>query len=232
MNLVMHGVHRAGTGRGRRLGGHAPACAVRAALSVMRRGSDMGSDMLRKAGFQTLASLVYPPRCLSCGGLVETDFGLCGACWRETPFISGLAATSAVSPCRADGPGGALRRLPEHRAALDARPRGAALSRQGPAACPGAQAWRSARHREARGAGWPVRCARSCLRAASWCRFRCICSVCSRDATTRALLGQALARTLSCDWCPDALERRKATRLSGRQEPRRAVRQRWRAGSR
>ncbi|SNY38572.1 Predicted amidophosphoribosyltransferases [Pseudooceanicola antarcticus] len=35
--------------------------------------------------------LVYPPRCLACGGLVESDFGLCAACWRDTPFIEGLA---------------------------------------------------------------------------------------------------------------------------------------------
>ncbi|MBV2359466.1 ComF family protein [Thalassococcus sp. CAU 1522] len=40
---------------------------------------------------QTLVQGLYPPRCLSCGGLVETDFGLCGACWRDTPFIAGLA---------------------------------------------------------------------------------------------------------------------------------------------
>ena len=45
--------------------------------------------MLR-VGLQTLVRLVYPPRCLVCGGLVETDLGLCGTCWRETPFISGL----------------------------------------------------------------------------------------------------------------------------------------------
>ncbi len=41
-------------------------------------------------GLQTMVRLVYPPRCPSCGGMVETDFGLCGACWRDTPFVSGL----------------------------------------------------------------------------------------------------------------------------------------------
>ncbi|WP_099909488.1 ComF family protein [Puniceibacterium antarcticum] len=35
--------------------------------------------------------MIYPPRCLVCGGLVESDFGLCGTCWRDTPFIAGLA---------------------------------------------------------------------------------------------------------------------------------------------
>ncbi|PYG26588.1 putative amidophosphoribosyltransferase [Pelagimonas varians] len=47
--------------------------------------------MMWAAGMQTLVQLVYPPRCLSCGGLVETDFGLCGTCWRDTPFIAGLS---------------------------------------------------------------------------------------------------------------------------------------------
>ncbi|SNR36677.1 ComF family protein [Puniceibacterium sediminis] len=39
---------------------------------------------------QTAVQMIYPPRCLVCGGLVESDFGLCGSCWRDTPFISGL----------------------------------------------------------------------------------------------------------------------------------------------
>ncbi len=41
-------------------------------------------------GFQTALHLIYPPRCTVCSGTVESDFGLCGACWRDTPFISGL----------------------------------------------------------------------------------------------------------------------------------------------
>ena len=40
---------------------------------------------------QTVLRLVYPPRCISCGALVESDFGLCGTCWRDTPFITGLS---------------------------------------------------------------------------------------------------------------------------------------------
>ncbi|MEL7258407.1 MAG: ComF family protein [Pseudomonadota bacterium] len=39
---------------------------------------------------QTALKIVYPPRCLLCGDLVDRDFGLCGGCWRETPLISGL----------------------------------------------------------------------------------------------------------------------------------------------
>lgn len=34
--------------------------------------------------------MIYPPRCLACGGLVEQDNGLCAACFAQTPFITGL----------------------------------------------------------------------------------------------------------------------------------------------
>ncbi|SEO09379.1 comF family protein [Salinihabitans flavidus] len=43
-----------------------------------------------KGKFQTALELLFPPRCVSCGALVESDFGLCGTCWRDTPFIGGL----------------------------------------------------------------------------------------------------------------------------------------------
>lgn len=33
--------------------------------------------------------IVFPPRCVSCGVQVESDFQLCGSCWRDTPFIGG-----------------------------------------------------------------------------------------------------------------------------------------------
>lgn len=39
---------------------------------------------------QMAVRLVYPPRCTSCGVVVYDAFGLCGACWRDTPFITGL----------------------------------------------------------------------------------------------------------------------------------------------
>nr|WP_274705672.1 ComF family protein [Salipiger pentaromativorans] len=51
-----------------------------------------------RAGLQTALRLVYPPRCLICGGLVETDFGLCGPCWRDTPFLAGLSCTCCGVP--------------------------------------------------------------------------------------------------------------------------------------
>ena len=38
---------------------------------------------------QSVLRLLYPARCVSCGDAVAGDFGLCGACWGETPFITG-----------------------------------------------------------------------------------------------------------------------------------------------
>ena len=51
-----------------------------------------------QARFQTAISMLYPPRCLGCGTLVESDFGLCGTCWRNTAFIGGTACDSCGVP--------------------------------------------------------------------------------------------------------------------------------------
>jgi len=47
---------------------------------------------------QTAVSLIYPPRCLGCGGQVDSDFGLCGSCWGDTPFIGGAICDSCGTP--------------------------------------------------------------------------------------------------------------------------------------
>ena len=47
---------------------------------------------------QAALHLVYPPQCLSCGEVVETDFALCPACWRDTPFIAGLVCDGCGTP--------------------------------------------------------------------------------------------------------------------------------------
>lgn len=57
------------------------------------------------AAFQTALRLVYPPRCTICGAQVESDFGLCGPCWRETPFISGLCCDACGVPLPGEGRG-------------------------------------------------------------------------------------------------------------------------------
>jgi len=42
--------------------------------------------------------LIYPSRCPLCGVTVDSDFGLCGPCWRDTPFISGLVCDACGVP--------------------------------------------------------------------------------------------------------------------------------------
>lgn len=51
-----------------------------------------------RAIFQTAVRLLFPPRCTGCGALVESDFGLCPACWRDTPVIGGTVCDSCGAP--------------------------------------------------------------------------------------------------------------------------------------
>mmetsp|Transcript_18034 Transcript_18034/g.27595 ORF Transcript_18034/g.27595 Transcript_18034/m.27595 type:complete len:242 (-) Transcript_18034:5730-6455(-) len=47
---------------------------------------------------QTAITAIYPPRCLGCGELVDSDFGLCGACWGETEFVGETACDMCGVP--------------------------------------------------------------------------------------------------------------------------------------
>jgi len=49
-------------------------------------------------GLQAALHMIYPPQCIACDALVTTDFGLCGPCWRDTPFISGLVCDLCGTP--------------------------------------------------------------------------------------------------------------------------------------
>lgn len=53
-------------------------------------------------GMQAALHAIYPPQCLTCDALVTTDFGLCGHCWRETPFITGLVCNQCGVPLPGD----------------------------------------------------------------------------------------------------------------------------------
>lgn len=48
--------------------------------------------------FQTAVRVLYPPCCVACGAQVDSDFGLCAACWRETPFIGGTVCETCGIP--------------------------------------------------------------------------------------------------------------------------------------
>lgn len=38
---------------------------------------------------QRIIRAIYPAQCVACDAATTDDFGLCGACWRDTQFISG-----------------------------------------------------------------------------------------------------------------------------------------------
>ncbi|TCO73465.1 ComF family protein [Rhodovulum euryhalinum] len=48
--------------------------------------------------FQSALRLIYPPRCVSCGEMVERDFALCATCWGQMDFISGLVCDCCGTP--------------------------------------------------------------------------------------------------------------------------------------
>jgi len=55
---------------------------------------------------QSALRLVYPPRCVSCGDLVERDFALCPSCWGQIGFISGLVCDCCGTPLPGEPTGG------------------------------------------------------------------------------------------------------------------------------
>ena len=49
-------------------------------------------------GIQTAIDLIYPPRCIGCADMVGESFGLCGPCWRDTPFTGGAMCDRCSQP--------------------------------------------------------------------------------------------------------------------------------------
>ncbi|KAA9006903.1 double zinc ribbon domain-containing protein [Histidinibacterium aquaticum] len=54
---------------------------------------------------QSALRLLYPAQCLMCEERTAIEFALCGTCWAETPFITGLSCDQcgAALPGEADG---------------------------------------------------------------------------------------------------------------------------------
>lgn len=168
---------------------------------------------------QTVLRAVYPPRCLTCGGLVESEHGLCGACWRDMPFIDGLVCDACGVPL----PGESDRT--EHcDACLVAPPPWA----QGRAALAyrdrAKQIVLSFKHGDRTeiakpAAAWMARAVAPILRPDTL-----ILPIplhlrrhLKRRYNQSALLAEGLAAQMSCDWAPDFLVRRVATpSLDGR----------------
>ncbi|MFV0245449.1 MAG: ComF family protein [Qingshengfaniella sp.] len=62
------------------------------------------SDSILRVG-RGAAALVFPPRCLLCGVLVQSDGGLCPDCWGNTAFLAGLCCDSCGTPLIGPDPG-------------------------------------------------------------------------------------------------------------------------------
>lgn len=178
-------------------------------------GEQVSGLTTRLAGTTRAAlHLAYPPQCLNCGAAVATDFGLCGTCWRETPFIAGLTCDLCGTPLPGDDDG-----TPAHCDDCLAIPRpwsrGRAAMVYGGA---GRQMILALKHGDrldlARaGSVWLHRVARPILTTdmlvapipLHWTRlFR-------RRYNQSALLSAGLARLAALDHCPDLLVRRRQT---------------------
>lgn len=47
---------------------------------------------------QSVIRAIYPAQCVACDAQTDSEFGLCGACWRETQFIGGVVCDSCGTP--------------------------------------------------------------------------------------------------------------------------------------
>ena len=164
---------------------------------------------------QTALHLIYPPRCTICGGMVDSDFGLCGPCWRDTPIISGLCCDKCGTPLPGQDDGqpvfcdGCLsiaRPWARGRAALLYKDNGRKLV---------LSLKHGDRHDIVRlAAKWMAQAARPLLGPDTliapvplhWTRML------KRRFNQSSLLAQALARQTGCSVCPDLLTRMRATR--------------------
>jgi len=163
---------------------------------------------------QTAVHAVFPPECISCGAGVDTDFGLCGTCWADTPFITGAACDSCGTPLPGATPEQGLRC---DECMVTARPwdKGRAVLVY---ADNGRKLVLALKHGDraevARAAGaWMARVAAPLITADTiivpvplhwWRLFR-------RRFNQSALLAQALANQTQGSLAPDALRRVRAT---------------------
>lgn len=161
-----------------------------------------------------LLAALFPERCLACGGPVAGAGGLCGACWAETPFVTGLACDSCGAPLPGRDEGRAehcddcltiARPWAQGRAALvykDAGRRMALALKHGD---------RLDLVRPM--AGWMVQAAAPILRPGMLAapvplhRWRLL----RRRYNQAALLGAEVARRAGIGWCPDLLLRHRRT---------------------
>lgn len=173
----------------------------------------MARLMMQSTHMQRLVHAVFPPECLSCRAPVATDAGLCGACWRETAFITGDVCDLCGVPLTGDVQSGdrcddcmaIARPWVQGRAALVYEDRGRAL----------VLALKHAdRHDIVRPAGaWIAKAIAPVIPDSvlvapvplHWVRLA------KRRYNQASLLGQAAATVLGVQFCADLLTRRGAT---------------------
>lgn len=166
------------------------------------------------AQLQTAVSLIYPPRCITCGDMVESDFGLCGKCWRDTAFLGGMICDCCGIQLPSGGDGeahhcDACLQAPkpwvQGRAALMYRDTGRRLV---------LALKHGDRQEMARPAGlWMANMMRGLVARDAivvpvplhWSRLL------KRRYNQSALLAKEVAQQLKLEWCPDALVRGKRT---------------------
>ncbi|MDO6730573.1 ComF family protein [Marinovum sp. 2_MG-2023] len=164
---------------------------------------------------QTALRVVYPSQCLICRDLVETDFGLCGACWRDTPFTGGLVCDCCGVPL----PGENTEEIAHCDSCISAPPawdrgRAALLYRDN-----GRRIVMGLKHNDRQdiapvGAKWLARAVGPLILPdmlvapvpLHWMRMM------SRRYNQSALLAESLARELGLAYCPDLLKRVRRTR--------------------
>src|SRR6056297_1019393 len=196
---------------------------ARRAQAVAEQGMTVGERCLghgketrvHVAAFQTAVRLIYPSRCTLCGVTVDSDFGLCGPCWRDTPFISGLVCDVCGVPL--PGESGAQAEFCDE-CLVNARPwtRGRAAMRYHENGRRLVLALKHGdRHDVVRPAAkWLAQSAQPLLGSDTliapvplhWTRML------SRRFNQSALLAQALARETGHPCCPDLLVRTKRTK--------------------
>lgn len=77
-------------------------------IAINQRLRHVRDNSVKVPGVQTALRLIYPARCTICGEQVESDFALCGPCWRDTPLISGLCCDLCGVPLPGEDSGEAL----------------------------------------------------------------------------------------------------------------------------
>jgi ComF family protein len=178
----------------------------------------MGVHRLVLARLQTAVALIYPPRCITCGEMVESDFGLCSTCWRDTTFLGGMLCDGCGMALTPGGEGDvhqcddcmqAPRPWVQGRAALmyDGTGRKMVLGLK-----------HGDRQEIARPAGlWMSNMVRGKVPRDTlvvpvplhWLRLL------KRRYNQSALLAKSVAKQLELPWCPDALLRARSTASLG-----------------